>query len=129
MSLVETLVYSISETFDGRYKIEFGDGVFGKALSSSDTIQVDYIVSEALDIANGYSTFVTESIGIYGDITVTAESKSYGGSRRETIDSIKKFAPMNFSSANRAVTTEDYKFLVENNFSYVQSAQCGVVKN
>ena len=29
---------------------------------------------------------------------------------------------MNFSSANRAVTTEDYKFLVENNFSFVQSA-------
>jgi len=116
-----TNVFSIRENYDGRYEVTFGDGVFGKMYSQSNELRADYIVAQNLAEANGLSDFTSNPIQGYADIEVSAVKKSYGGSERETIETIKKYAPLHFSAANRAVTPADYKYLIEKNFPFVKS--------
>lgn len=116
-----TNCYFLKEDLDGRYQVDFGDGYFGKEVKESDTLNVSYIVALNIDSANGLSDFTTTPIGGYSDIKVTAFSKSHSGTGRETIDSIKRMAPLHFSAANRAVNKNDYKYLIERNFSFVKS--------
>lgn len=117
----DTNCYFLKEDLDGRYQIDFGDGFFGREVKESDVVNVSYIVATNLENANGLSEFVTTPISGYSDIKVTALSKSHSGVGRETIDSIKRMAPLHFSAANRAVNKNDYKYLIEKNFSFVKS--------
>lgn len=118
----EDLVYSVKERFDGRYEVSFGDGVFGLTTTDSNVIKVDYVIAANLDDANGYSVFDTDTVETYSDITITSVTKSSSGARRESVDSIRRYAPLHFSAANRAVTVNDYKYLIENNFPFVKAA-------
>lgn len=117
----DTNVYTIKETFDGMYLVEFGDGVFGREYTSENVMTVDYIIAQNTSDANGFSEFTSDPISGYADITVSTIKKTYGGTARESVESIKKFAPLHFSAADRAVSENDYRYLISNNFGFIKS--------
>ena len=55
------------------------------------------------------------------DETVTLVTKAAGGAARETKESIKFNAPLSHVSQNRAVTPDDYKSIIQNQFADVEA--------
>ena len=51
-------------------------------------------------------------------------SKAAGGSDRETTESIRFNAPLTFTSQNRAVTSDDYRAIIQKSFSDIDSISC-----
>ena len=125
-SLVEadnsTRVFWIKEIDDGLYELVFGDGVLGVALNSGNVINIDYFVS-SLDAPNGARVFqYSGSPAIDGAVTsVFIVSPATGGSEVEDVSSIKFNAPRSYAAQNRAVTTDDYKTIIYNEFAEAKS--------
>ncbi len=112
-------VYFLQEVEDERYEILFGDGVFGKKLEVGNYIEVSYLISSGSE-ANRIGTFnfvgkiLDDSNRILsGDFSlITANSISDYGQEKESISSIKKYAPRVYSAHNRAVTNSDYESII-----------------
>jgi hypothetical protein len=51
-------------------------------------------------------------------------SPSFGGSPKETIESIKYKAPKSFSAQERAVTANDYSVVLQKQFPFIKSIKC-----
>ena len=109
----DSRVYFLEETIDGRYDIRFGDDVFGKKLEVGNIVIVDYLVCSATE-PNGAKSF---SIG--PTLTGNNETKTYsninpavGGAEKESIDSIRKTAPLYNQTKERAVSASDYRSLI-----------------
>lgn len=118
-------VYFLEESPTGKHQIYFGDGVFGKKLTAGNIVTVKYLVTEGtVANVNGDTTqnFSSEvNIGNSDNIVVTTVSNSTGGADKEGIDSIKFNAPLSNNSRFRAVTKEDYSFLIKSNFPIIDS--------
>lgn len=112
----ESLVYFINENPNGKYEISFGDNILGKKPTASAIIQVQYLVTDGSS-ANSLSVFTTSDPLFDGVVkpTITATSATSGGGDKESIESIRANAPLNYLSQNRAVTVDDYVSLVRNN--------------
>lgn len=111
-------VYYLEEGNAGKYRIYFGDGIFGKALSNGNLVAVSYIVSSGA-AANALNKFKLVSQILSGSTSsVTTVSNSSGGSSRELVDSIKFAAPKFFISNNRAVTKNDYITMINKKYPY-----------
>jgi hypothetical protein len=115
----DSLVYFISENPNGKYEISFGDNIIGKKPDAGSIVKIQYLVTDGLD-ANGLSTFTTtdslfDSVSSKPIISVSAATS--GGGDKETIESIRANAPLNYLSQNRAVTPDDYVSLVRNNIN------------
>ena len=111
-----TAVYFLSENPNGKYQISFGDGIVGKKPLPGSLVSIKYLTTDA-DAANGLSVFTT-SDSLFDSINkplVTAIASSSGGGLRESIESIRANAPLQFVSQNRAVTVDDYKAIVRSN--------------
>ena len=79
------------------------------------------LVTEGADV-NGANTFsAAGSISGYTEISVATSNAAVGGTDRETIDQIKFNAPKNYEAQNRAVTTDDYKSIIERDVSGLDS--------
>ncbi len=115
-------VYYIQEVEDERYKIFFGDGIFGKSLKDGNFIPINYIITNG-DSANGVNSFTfsgrltyirnAETYTVTSGISlITTELSSSGGEVIESTDSIKKFAPRIYASQNRCLTANDYETLI-----------------
>jgi hypothetical protein len=121
-------VFFIQEVEDQRYEIVFGDGFFGKKLSSSNIVEVSYIITNA-ENANGISNFSfsgrildNNSNSITGGISlITTISESRNGKEIESVSSIKNFAPRIYSSQNRAVTSRDYESIIPKIYPQTES--------
>ena len=108
----ESNVYFLQETDTGKFEIYFGDGVLGKKLDDGNIIILDYVVTNK-DEANGASSFTLGStIDGFSDVTIITNSAAQGGSERESKESIRFNAPLQYTSQNRAVTSTDYETLV-----------------
>lgn len=119
----DSTVYFVHENPDGFYEITFGDGVLGQALANGNVIRVEYIVTQKA-AANGAAVFSSvDSIEGLSNITVSTRSPARGGGEKQTIESIKKLAPLTFASQNRAVTARDYETLIQNSFDNVRSVK------
>ena len=114
-------VFFINEIEDENYKLIFGDGVFGKKLTTGQVVEVSYLVTNA-DATNGASIF--NYSGVVSDVSgnsnfivqvnnITTITKAFGGSGIESIDSIKINAPAMYGAQNRAVTAVDYSAIVK----------------
>ena len=117
----DSRVFFLQEVEDERYEIIFGDGIFGKALSEGNVVDIDYLTTTGGD-SNGVSAFrfngrmtyvrngveytVTQGISL-----LTTDIESDGGDAIEKVDSIKKFAPRIYASQNRALTANEYETL------------------
>ncbi len=112
----ESTVYFINENPNGKYEISFGDGVIGKKPLPGSLISIKYLTTDA-SAANGLSVFTT-SDSLFDSVskpTIESQAASSGGGSKESIESIRANAPLQFISQNRAVTIDDYSALVKAN--------------
>jgi len=113
-------VYFLQEGPDSYFEIYFGDDIIGKRLTPGNVVEIQYLKSKG-DIGNGIKSLtLSSSITGTSNATITLDSPSSGGSGIETIESIKKNAPYLYAAQNRTVTTNDYKSILINNFSFIK---------
>ena len=113
-----SLVYFINENPDGHYEVSFGDNILGKKPNAASVITLKYLVTDGAT-ANGLSVFTTTDPLFDGltKPTITVSTSTTGGGTKESIESIRANAPLNFLSQNRAVTVDDYKAIIRNNIN------------
>lgn len=118
----ESTVYFVDETFDGKNRIYFGDGVLGKSPIVGNQVVVTYLVS-AGELPNGAALFNLESaIADADSVTdLVTNLAAVGGKEQESIESIRLNAPLFFETQNRAVTSYDYARIIKKNYGYVDS--------
>lgn len=126
-------VYFLQEGTGGKYEVYFGDGNIGRALNDADSISVTYIESLLGSDGNGVRRFrIADDIispGGGGPLVATSvilsnahvDYASSGGAARESVDSIKFLAPLNFESQNRSVTADDYRARILSDIQGVDS--------
>jgi hypothetical protein len=109
-------IYLLQEVQDEKYELLFGDGLIGKKLENNSVITVNYIVTDGED-GNGASSFSfagsTSPNSETGSVSVITNQSSQNGSKIESIDSVKYFAPRIYSSQYRAVTSRDYEAIIK----------------
>ena len=106
-------VYFMNEHSNGQYRVQFGDGTLGRKPITGNIVFLNSLVSEGTE-TNGANTFSAASTGGgYATVSVVTANSAIGGMDKESIESIKFNAPKNYEAQNRAVTTDDYKKLVE----------------
>ncbi len=105
-------VFFLQEGRDELFSIYFGDDILGTALNVDNIVTIEYLKTKGTE-GNGITKFSLGS-GIQGlkSPSVTTISNSAGGSGIETINSIKKNAPFDYTTQNRAVTVDDYKTII-----------------
>lgn len=110
-------VYDIKYGMDGM-RIVFGDDTYGKA--PRGVITVKYLSTqgeEAPFIAAGKEMEmeddkITDISSNEYDYEMESSSPIFGGRAVESIDDVRKYAPMYIKTANRAVTSDDYRFWI-----------------
>jgi hypothetical protein len=114
-------VYFLEESRTGVYEVKFGDGVLGQKLDNGNIIQLETLVTDN-DAANGAAVFaMSGTIQGNTNVTLTVNQKAQGGSTKEDVESIKFNAPLSFVSQNRAVTPDDYKTIIQNNYANIDA--------
>lgn len=118
-------IYFLQQNPLERYEIYFGDNVLGKSPEIGNIVIIRYLVSqgEITNVSSKIEQTFQASSAIQGsnNITVTTNSNSTSGKARETITSIKHYAPKFSSSRNRCVSSSDYEALIHANFSGAES--------
>jgi len=116
-------VFFLQESADNKFEIYFGDGVVGKKLSDGNIVRMKYVVTNR-DAADGASSFTT-STAISGitNLSILTTGNANGGANRESIQSIKFNAPLDFASQGRAVTSNDYKSIIPKVYANTKSVQ------
>lgn len=120
----DSTYYDIKESPNGYYEINFGDGVsFGKKPTVGQKIVVEYVSSSGPS-ANGSNQFSCEQTlfinGTNYNVLIQSQGVSFGGAEKETIESIRKLAPIQFAAQQRLVTALDYKGMILGNFTDVR---------
>ena len=119
-------VYYLEENPSGKYEIYFGDNILGRRLTSGNLVRLQYLITKGSEgnvsgnIIQRFSTNATLEGGSIGN-EIIATVNSTGGFPKEDIDLIKFKAPKFYSSQNRAVTADDYKAIIQSNFSLIES--------
>lgn len=113
-------VYFIQAADSGKYELLFGDGQFGRALTTGNAVRAKYRISNA-EAPNGANAFSISGAVESFNTTVTTLSPAAGGSQAETIDQIKFNAPRAYEAQNRAVTANDYVAIIRSEFPYCTS--------
>lgn len=100
--------------------LKFGDGTFGKALEYGDVVTVDYLVTEgdkgnvfASGIVTSVDDEVTDEYGEKVPLYCVNVSAISGGKDYESVDEIRANAPNSYQTSERAITSRDYKYLIE----------------
>lgn len=114
--------YFIQETQDGLFQIYFGGGVIGKQPTNGNVIDVDYITSVALDKANGCSNFkLNGNLNGFTNLNILTTQVSFGGSDKESLNSIRFNAVKANTTKNRAVTINDYEAELIQKYPFIKS--------
>ncbi|MAM98150.1 MAG: hypothetical protein CL701_06230, partial [Chloroflexi bacterium] len=114
-------VYFVDEVEDGKYEVQFGDGILGKTLANGNIVILSSLICEA-DVTNGAKAFsVVSDVGGYSNVKIETTSSASGGAVAADIDEIKFNAPKNFDAQNRCVTIHDYVALVKRDYGDAQA--------
>lgn len=114
-------VYYMAENPDDRYEITFGDGILGVALEDGNVIRITYLVTNNVEV-NGANVFtLVDSLFTTSTVTIQTVQRAFGGQERESINEIRRNAPLSFASQNRAVTVDDYKAIILENFQNIET--------
>lgn len=113
--------YEVAETADPP-ELKFGDGFAGNIPPNGADILVQYRVISGPDgnissVTDPDATTIssTDPVVVSGNsitVTVIAPDGTSGGATPQSLDQVKKLAPLTFGSRGVAVTTEDYQALV-----------------
>lgn len=119
-----TVFFDIKEAPNGYYEINFGDGKsFGKSPAIGSKVVVRYFSSRGTN-ANGCSGFKSADSYVLNDVNypvnIQTQKSSTEGYEKETIESIRKLAPLQFASQKRLVTSADYRSMILSNFPVVK---------
>jgi len=126
----ESTFYQLSESPNGNYELNFGDGIsFGRSPSAGNKITVDYLSAEGA-VANGAAIFnpaqtiavPSGSTTVNKSLDVVTVSNSNSGAERQSLESIRSNAPIAFATQQRLVTADDYKAVIIQNYSAVTDA-------
>ena len=107
-------VFYVEPYIDNRYSIYFGNNIFGLQPKEFEDVRVRYRICSGAD-ANGASRFSTSFLE-NARISVQTLIAAYGGQERETIESIRYFAPKALQIQERAITSSDYEILLKQKF-------------
>ena len=114
-------VYFIDEVEDGKYEIQFGDGILGKTLANGNIVILSSLICDA-DVTNGARSFsIVSDVGGYSNVKIETTSSADGGAIAADIDEIKFNAPKNFDAQNRCVTIHDYVALIKRDYGAAQA--------
>ena len=117
-------VFYLQENAGNYYEIYFGDGVTGRKPNNNNIITLDYVYTDGSE-SNGANVFtMSDSVGGFGSSVVTTLSAAAGGVEQETSESIRFNAPLTFTSQNRAVTSDDYRAIIQREFTNISSISC-----
>ena len=119
----DSKVHFRSENRFGRYDIYFGDGFLGYKPTSGSIVEVQYVETAGKEGNNIRTLSSAQPIEGLNAITVTFSegyTSTYGGEPKESMDSIRYNAPINFSTQDRAVTANDYRVLLLQEFDDIQ---------
>lgn len=129
----DSRIYTLKEAPNGHYELSFGNSeTLGNVPVAGNKIVVEYYSVEGAS-ANGANVFVSDTAivpreypaGSFVSTLVSASNASYGGSNKESIESIRKNAPFQYSAQNRMVTAIDYASLIKREYpSLIESVQC-----
>lgn len=109
-------VYFVKEIENQYYQLEFGNDIIGKALQPGNIVNLQYLSCNT-SAPNGAKIFAYQGSSLLGGvISVTTTTAAYAGSIVEDIESIRYNAPRAYSNQNRAVTVDDYKSLIYQNY-------------
>ena len=108
-------VFFLQEGKDGKYEIYFGDGILGQALIDGNIVNISYVATSGTSAYGANSFTLMTNIGAYGNTVTNSVSSATNGSDKESITSIKYTAPKAYAAQGRAVTKEDYIYLIQNN--------------
>jgi hypothetical protein len=110
-----TKAFFLQEATNGFYQIYFGDGILGEALIDGNVVSVSYIITSGTAATDANNFVLMDTISGFSSSTITPVQAATQGAERETIESIKYTAPKSYAAQGRAVTKEDYIFLIQNN--------------
>tara|TARA_B100000963_G_scaffold361140_1_gene395072 strand:+ start:2972 stop:4840 length:1869 start_codon:yes stop_codon:yes gene_type:complete len=117
-------VYYLQENSNEYYEVYFGDGVTGNKPTNNNIVTLDYIFTQGSE-SNGAKTFtIVDNVGGFSNVTITTVAAATGGTEKETNESIRFNAPLTFTSQNRAVTSDDYRAIIQKSFSNIKSISC-----
>jgi len=118
-------VFYLQEIEGGLYEIYFGDDIIGKKPTDGSIVNVEYVVSNGIS-GNDISVFApANGVAGYSSSTLTIEttSNSSGGALPESLDSIRLLAPLNWEAQDRAVTVNDYEYLIKSDNPEIEFAR------
>lgn len=110
-------VFYIEPHFDDKYAVVFGRNKFGFQPTPDDTVQIEYRVCNE-DEPNGASKFATT---FKPNTRVETIQAAIGGSKKETLESIRFFAPRSIQIQERAITAKDYEVLLKQRFNEIDA--------
>jgi hypothetical protein len=116
MSLTPTSkVYFLQEGMNNNYQVYFGDNILGKSLVNGNIVNITYISTNGTSAFGANSFAILSAVGGFSSTVVNPALAASDGADRETINSIKFTAPKAYAAQGRAVTKEDYVYLIQNN--------------
>lgn len=107
-------VFFVEPASNGSYNVVFGNGTFGRSPSNNNIIELTYRVSSGSD-PNGANSFSASQVAGH-DAAVSLVTRATNGDEYQSLTDVKFAAPRSLSVQERAVTKEDYKILIENEF-------------
>lgn len=119
-------VYFLQSADSNKYEVLFGDSVLGRKPASGSLLLAQYRVCDGTNGNDVRSFTLDDNLGTLNgfagaiDPTITVTASSYGGANSESIESIRLNAPRHFQTQERAVTTNDFRSLILQNFSDVK---------
>ena len=117
---IEDNVFYLQPYRDNLYEIVFGQNNFGKQPVNGNIIRVEYRITVGEE-ANGINTIQLKEPIQNISSTIALQQSSIGGAERESINSIRFFAPKSIQIQERAVTENDYVVLMRNQFPEIRS--------
>lgn len=111
---VDKPTYFLTCQRDGLYHVEFGDGVLAKRVVRNNVVVLSYVTTLGDAGNNLFNLTAATPINGLTDINVVFDSPSFGGSARESKESIKLMAPRHVASQGSCVSDTDYEYAVAN---------------
>lgn len=120
--------FQVETDHEGKTRVVFGDGFFGKVPPSGASISVSYLVTLGAK-GNVRLGVVTKREGILlqggqpVNLRVTNTTQATGGTDRESIATARKLAPASLRSVWKLVTAPDYENAVAEHFPSLDSVK------
>ncbi|MEM1053954.1 MAG: putative baseplate assembly protein [Bacteroidota bacterium] len=97
---------------DGEATLRFGDGTLGKEPTAGATFTATYRVGNGPEGNVGAGT-LSQIEGVPGILAVRNPMPALGGTRAESSEEVRQYAPQAFRTQERAVTAADYAEVTE----------------